>query len=94
MASHLLRGTLIFKTLVDSEALLPEKTAKGPLDSSSYKWLFGAARWPVRGVDKVGFEEGGGKDSSHVVVIRGGRFWRLECKDENGEWLSERELRE
>ncbi|KAL7418992.1 Carnitine O-acetyltransferase mitochondrial [Cryptotrichosporon argae] len=75
-AAELVRATVEFKKLVDSERLQPEKVRGQPLCMESYKYLFNAARIPTRPSDVAHAHD---KATNHVVVLANDRVWKVEA---------------
>ncbi|WVQ72228.1 hypothetical protein IAR50_001777 [Cryptococcus sp. DSM 104548] len=76
-AAELIRATVEFKKLVDSEMLEPEKTRAGPLCSASYVNLFNSARQPTKPSD---LPKSFGPDNHHIVVLRNNRYFKVDTK--------------
>ncbi|OCF34576.1 carnitine O-acetyltransferase [Kwoniella heveanensis CBS 569] len=76
-AAELVRATVEFKKLVDSELLEPEKVKGQPLCMESYKYLFNAVRVPTSPADvPTAF----GQDNHHIVVVRNNRYFKVDTK--------------
>ncbi|ODN89753.1 carnitine O-acetyltransferase [Cryptococcus wingfieldii CBS 7118] len=85
-AAELIRATVEFKKLVDSEALEPEKTKAGPLCSASYVNLFNSARQPTKPSD---LPKSFGPDNHHIVVLRNNRYFKVDTKGRGKKELQE-----
>jgi carnitine O-acetyltransferase len=85
---------LLFRKQLKQGNVKPEGTKEGPFDMDSYRWMFDCCRIPGQeGYDWAVSHAKEGDDGSngHIVVLRRGRFWRVEaCKD--GSILSTAEL--
>ncbi|WWD22640.1 hypothetical protein CI109_107133 [Kwoniella shandongensis] len=76
-AAELVRATVEFKKLVDSELLEPEKVKGQPLCMESYHYLFNAARIPTKPAD---IPYAHSQDNHHVVVVRNNRYFKVDTK--------------
>ncbi|WVR03104.1 hypothetical protein IAU60_000094 [Kwoniella sp. DSM 27419] len=76
-AAELVRATVEFKNLVDSELLEPEKVKGQPLCMASYEYLFNAVRVPTSPAD---LPRAFSKDHHHVVVVRNNRYFKVDTK--------------
>ncbi|CAG7852254.1 Carnitine O-acetyltransferase, mitochondrial Short=Carnitine acetylase; Flags: Precursor [Serendipita indica DSM 11827] len=74
-AAELLKGLLMFRQLVESQKLEPEKVKDYYLAMSSYKWLFNATRLPTAGSDTA--KKYPADSHNHVVFIRKNRFYEV-----------------
>ncbi|CAE6351603.1 unnamed protein product [Rhizoctonia solani] len=74
-AARLIKAMLPFRDLTESGQLEPEK-AKTPLCMSSYKWLFNAARYPVKPSDTA--DKFDPATNNHVVFVRKNRFYEVD----------------
>ncbi|KAF8746661.1 Acyltransferase ChoActase COT CPT, partial [Rhizoctonia solani] len=74
-AARLIKAMLPFRELTESGQLEPEK-AKTPLCMSSYKWLFNAARYPVKPSDTA--DKFDPATNNHVVFVRKNRFYEVD----------------
>ncbi|KAF8755048.1 Acyltransferase ChoActase COT CPT [Rhizoctonia solani] len=74
-AARLIKAMLPFRELTESGQLEPEK-AKTPLCMSSYKWLFNAARYPVKPSDTA--DKFDPTTNNHVVFVRKNRFYEVD----------------
>ncbi|KAG8789941.1 Carnitine O-acetyltransferase mitochondrial [Serendipita sp. 398] len=88
-AAELLKGLLLFRDLVESQKLEPEKIKDYPLAMNSYKWLFNAARIPTAGSDTA--KKYPADSHNHVVFIRKNRLYEVPVVV-NGKQLSVSEL--
>ncbi|KAG9051964.1 Carnitine O-acetyltransferase mitochondrial [Serendipita sp. 407] len=88
-AAELLKGLLLFRDLVESQKLEPEKIKDYPLAMNSYKWLFNAARIPTAGSDTA--KKYPADSHNHVVFIRKNRLYEIPVVV-NGKQLSVSEL--
>lgn len=89
-AASLIRALLYFRRLVETEVIEPEMIKTTPLDMSTYKYLFNATRIPVKDVDTA--KKYDPETNNHIVVVRNGNLYEFEVVDENGEFLSEKDL--
>ncbi|WWD06397.1 hypothetical protein V865_004487 [Kwoniella europaea PYCC6329] len=76
-AAELVRATVEFKKLVDSEILEPEKVKGQPLCMNSYQYLFNAVRTPTKPAD---LPVNHGPDHHHIVVLRNNRYFKVDTK--------------
>ncbi|KAG8817334.1 Carnitine O-acetyltransferase mitochondrial, partial [Serendipita sp. 399] len=74
-AAELLKGMLLFRELVESQKLEPEKVRDYPLAMNSYKWLFNATRLPAPGSDTA--KKYPADSHNHVVFVRKNRFYEV-----------------
>lgn len=78
VAASLIKATLAFKQLVDTEQLEPENIKGTPLCTETYQYLFNSTRVPLRSSDKVvKFDT----SNQHVVVISNNRFFKLDVSN-------------
>ncbi|CAO1621891.1 unnamed protein product [Parajaminaea phylloscopi] len=90
-AAAMLKATLAFRKLVESEELAPEKTKNGYLCSASYPWMFNATRLPAQGEDEA--VKYPASSNNHVVVVRKGRYYEFDLVDaKSGAELSAAEI--
>ncbi|WVQ82818.1 hypothetical protein IAT38_004950 [Cryptococcus sp. DSM 104549] len=85
-AAELVRATVEFKKLVDSELLEPEKVKGQPLCSASYKYMFNAVRTPTKPAD---IATSYGPDNHHIVVLRNNRYFKVDTKGRGKAELAE-----
>ncbi|AFR92669.1 carnitine O-acetyltransferase [Cryptococcus neoformans C23] len=85
-AAELVRATVEFKKLVDSELLEPEKIKGQPLCMASYKYLFNSARQPNSPSD---FAKAYGPDNYHIVVLRNNRYFKVDTYGRGAKELAE-----
>ncbi|KAK1920548.1 acyltransferase ChoActase/COT/CPT [Papiliotrema laurentii] len=77
-AAELVRATVEFKKLVDSERLEPEKVKGKPLCMASYKYLFNAVRVPTSPADvPLAYEP---EKHHHIVVLSNDRYFKVDTK--------------
>ncbi|WWC90245.1 uncharacterized protein L201_005178 [Kwoniella dendrophila CBS 6074] len=76
-AAELVRATVEFKKLVDSELLEPEKAKGQPLCMNSYQYLFNAVRTPTKPSDSP---TNHGSNKHHIVVLRNNRYFKVDTK--------------
>ncbi|WWC57528.1 uncharacterized protein I303_100060 [Kwoniella dejecticola CBS 10117] len=76
-AAELVRATVEFKKLVDSEMLEPEKVKGGALCMNSYQYLFNAVRTPTKSSD---VPTNHGSQNHHIVVLRNNRYFKVETQ--------------
>ncbi|WVW81207.1 hypothetical protein I302_103198 [Kwoniella bestiolae CBS 10118] len=76
-AAELVRATVEFKKLVDSEILEPEKVKGQPLCMNSYQYLFNAVRTPTKPAD---LPVNHGTDHHHIVVLRNNRYFKVDTE--------------
>ncbi|TIA79246.1 hypothetical protein E3P89_03431 [Wallemia ichthyophaga] len=78
VAASLIKATLAFKHLVDSEQLEPENIKGTPLCTETYQFLFNSSRVPLKNSDKVvKFDQ----SNQHVVVLSNNRFFKLDVNN-------------
>nr|ODN85714.1 carnitine O-acetyltransferase [Cryptococcus depauperatus CBS 7841] len=85
-AAELVRATVEFKKLVDSELLEPEKIKGQPLCMASYKYLFNSTRQPTKPADVA---KSHGPDNHHIVVLCNNRYFKVDTKSRGLEELSQ-----
>ncbi|TIA85373.1 hypothetical protein E3P99_04015 [Wallemia hederae] len=78
VAASLIKATLAFKQLVDTEELEPENIKGTPLCTHTYQYLFNSTRVPLRNSDKVVKFDA---SNQHVVVISNNRFFKLDVSN-------------
>ncbi|PVF97619.1 putative carnitine O-acetyltransferase mitochondrial precursor [Serendipita vermifera] len=74
-AAELLKALLIFRQLVETQKLEPEKVKDTPLAMSSYKWLFNSARFPTAPADTA--KKFAPEQNNHIVFVRNNRFYEV-----------------
>ncbi|ODQ63496.1 acyltransferase ChoActase/COT/CPT [Nadsonia fulvescens var. elongata DSM 6958] len=75
-AAALTKAVLEFKQQVDNKTLEPDYMRKLPMCMDSFKWMFNTCRLPIaERDDSVAFDP---KDHSFFVVVRKGRFYRVD----------------
>lgn len=85
-AAELVRATVEFKKLVDSERLEPEKGKAGPLCMASYKYLFNAVRVPTSPADvPLAYDP---SKNHHIVVLCNDRYWKVDTQGRSASDLS------
>ncbi|WRT63165.1 uncharacterized protein IL334_000068 [Kwoniella shivajii] len=85
-AAELIRATVEFKKLVDSELLEPEKVKGQPLAMNSYQYLFNAVRTPTKPAD---LPTNHGAHHHHIVVLRNNRYFKVDTKGRGKDELSQ-----
>lgn len=85
-AAELVRATVEFKKLVDSELLEPEKVKGQPLCMASYRYLFNSARQPDSPSD---FAKAYGPGNHHIVVLRNNRYFKVDTYGRGAKELAE-----
>ncbi|KAI0060699.1 acyltransferase ChoActase/COT/CPT [Artomyces pyxidatus] len=91
-AASLTRAALLFRQTLQRGELPPEGTKDTPFCMDTFRWMFDCARVPgTEGLDWSVTYAGTSKASGHVVVIRNGRFWRVDAT-RDGRILSTSEL--
>ena len=78
-AARLVAAHVAFGAQVESGTLAPDVMRGTPLDMRQYPKMFSATRLPRLGRD-VHYKAPPGK-STHIVVLRGNTFWRVEVLD-------------
>ncbi|KIM28465.1 hypothetical protein M408DRAFT_23835 [Serendipita vermifera MAFF 305830] len=73
--AELVKTLLLFRQLVESQKLEPEKVRDTPLAMSSYKWLFNAARIPTSPSDTA--HKFPADSHNHIVFIRKNKFYEV-----------------
>jgi len=89
-AAALLRATLFFRELVETQQLAPDTVRDKPLSMASFKWLFHSCRYPVKPSDTA--EKFDPKLNNHVVFVRKNKFFEVKLVHSDGSWLSTKEL--
>ena len=64
------------------------KTA--PLDMSTYEYMFNSSRYPTKPEDTA--RKFDPATHNHIVVVRKGKYFEFEVVNEQGEFLSEKDL--
>ncbi|PSR72459.1 hypothetical protein PHLCEN_2v11673 [Hermanssonia centrifuga] len=80
-AASLVRASMLFRQQFKLGKVPPERTRDGPLCMDTWRWMFDCCRIPgLGGLDwSVTYAKPGDEGTSgHVVVLRKGRFWKLE----------------
>lgn len=89
-AAALTRGALLFKRIIQNEAL-PVESARGkPLSMDQFQWLFNTCRIPEIPSDVTYVADADKND--HIIVIRKNKFYKLNTTTKKGEILSNSEL--
>ncbi|CAE6454747.1 unnamed protein product [Rhizoctonia solani] len=94
-AAALTRSAMLFRQRLKRGELAPDATKEGPMCMDTWRWMFDCSRVPgTDGKDfSVSFAQAGDTgDSGHVVVIRNGRFWRVDASAPGGGLLGTDEL--
>ncbi|EJU03250.1 acyltransferase ChoActase/COT/CPT [Dacryopinax primogenitus] len=77
-AAQLVRGAMLFRKLVESGTLEPDKMRQTPLDMSSFRYLFNSARYPHPEEDYTKkFDPG---EHGHAVFVRKNRLFKLQAE--------------
>ncbi|KAF8985880.1 Carnitine O-acetyltransferase mitochondrial [Entomortierella lignicola] len=72
-AASIIQAAMDFRRQVVDESLAPEMAKKHPLDSSTYKYMFNACRYPAKPSDfELAFDP---SKNNHVAVIRNNQFF-------------------
>lgn len=83
-AANLIHQIMRFNTLVTREQLPPLMiSGMVPLCMHQYSRLFSTTRIPIENEDRLQTVE-----SKHVIVMRGGHFFVLDCFDKHGRRLT------
>ncbi|KAI0315025.1 acyltransferase ChoActase/COT/CPT [Amylostereum chailletii] len=93
-AASLTRAALLFRQLLKRGDLPAEGTKDAPFCMDTFRWMFDACRVPGHeGLDwAVSYaKEGDLGNSGHIVVVRNGRFWRVDTA-QDGRLLSTQEI--
>ncbi|CAE6403608.1 unnamed protein product [Rhizoctonia solani] len=94
-AAALTRSAMLFRQRLKRGEITPDATKEGPMCMDTWRWMFDCCRVPgTDGKDfSVSFAQAGDTgDSGHVVVIRNGRFWRVDASAPGGGLLGTDEL--
>jgi carnitine O-acetyltransferase len=81
IAGNLARSVLLFRKKLRMGEITADATKEGPHCMDTWRWMFDACRIPgSEGLDwsTSAAAEGDTGDSGHIVVIRQGRFWKVE----------------
>ncbi|KNE96505.1 hypothetical protein PSTG_10212 [Puccinia striiformis f. sp. tritici PST-78] len=89
-AAGLIRATLEFRNVLESERLEPDFARSGPLCMDAYRWLFNSCRYPSKPSDYT--KKFDPRVNNHLAVIRKGRFFEFSVIKPDGSWLSQDEL--
>ncbi|KAG0361784.1 Carnitine O-acetyltransferase mitochondrial [Podila minutissima] len=72
-AAAIIQAAMDFRRQVVDESLAPEMVKKTPLDSSTYKYMFNACRYPAKPSDfELAFDPA---QNNHVAVVRHNQFF-------------------
>ncbi|KAF9582836.1 Carnitine O-acetyltransferase mitochondrial [Lunasporangiospora selenospora] len=72
-AAAIIQAAMDFRRQVVDESLAPEMAKKSPLDSSTYKYMFNACRYPAKPSDfELAFDPA---KNNHVAVVRKNQFF-------------------
>ncbi|KAF9351323.1 Carnitine O-acetyltransferase mitochondrial, partial [Mortierella sp. AD094] len=72
-AAAIIQAAMDFRRQVVDESLAPEMVKKSPLDSSTYKYMFNACRYPAKPSDfELAFDP---SKNNHVAVVRHNQFF-------------------
>jgi carnitine O-acetyltransferase len=88
VASHLVRSALLFRRKLKRGEVTPDVTKDGPHCMDTWRWMFDACRIPgAQGLDwSVSAAKAGDTgDFGHIIVLRQGRFWKVDIS--NGDQL-------
>jgi carnitine O-acetyltransferase len=94
VAADLTHSALLFRKKLLNGEVAPEGTKEGPWCMDSWRYMFDACRIPgAEGLDWVTsyVKTTDTGDHGHVVVIRKGRFWKVDASS-GGRLLSSKEL--
>lgn len=61
-----------------------------PLDMSTYEYLFNSSRYPAKPEDKAKTFDPA--THNHIVVVRKGKFYEFDVVNQQGEFMSEKDL--
>ncbi len=90
-AAVLTGGTLDFYLSIENETMPPEVQRDGSgFDMSLLKRFFATTRLPGAWGDRIATFGGG--QSNHIIVVRGHRFYELDCIDSEGHRISDGDL--
>ncbi|KAF9433454.1 Carnitine O-acetyltransferase mitochondrial [Entomortierella beljakovae] len=72
-AAAIIQAAMDFRRQVVDESLAPEMVKKTPLDSSTYKYMFNACRYPKKPSDyELAFDP---SKNNHIAVVRNNQFF-------------------
>ncbi|QRV74305.1 carnitine O-acetyltransferase [Ceratobasidium sp. AG-Ba] len=94
-AAALTRSAMLFRQKFKRGELAPDASKEGPFCMDTWRWMFDCCRVPgADGKDfSVSFAKAGDTgDSGHVVVIRNGRFWKVDAAAPGGGLLGTDDL--
>ncbi|KAG0367196.1 Carnitine O-acetyltransferase mitochondrial [Mortierella sp. AD032] len=75
-AAAIIQAAMDFRRQVVDESLAPEMAKKQPLDSSTYKYMFNACRYPAKPSDfELAFDPA---QNNHVAVVRHNQFYTFD----------------
>ncbi|KZV74569.1 acyltransferase ChoActase/COT/CPT [Peniophora sp. CONT] len=80
-AAALTRAGMLFRRLLKRGEIAPEGSKAAPFCMDTFRWMFDCCRVPgTEGLDwSVSYaQEGDSGNSGHIVVVRNGRFWRID----------------
>ncbi|VDB99881.1 unnamed protein product [Peniophora sp. CBMAI 1063] len=80
-AAALTRAGMLFRRMLKRGEIAPEGSKAAPFCMDTFRWMFDCCRVPgTEGLDwSVSYaQEGDVGDSGHIVVVRNGRFWRVD----------------
>ncbi|KAG0242970.1 Carnitine O-acetyltransferase mitochondrial [Actinomortierella wolfii] len=84
-AASIIQAAMDFRRQVVDESLPPEMAKKSPLDSSTYKYMFNACRYPAKPSDfELAFDPA---QNNHIAVVRNNQFFVFDVI-KNGKVLS------
>ncbi|GLH09742.1 Choline O-acetyltransferase-like Protein [Gryllus bimaculatus] len=93
LAARVISGAVDFKCLIDNNKLPLERMGKDPLDMSQYSKIMGTCRIP--GIPRDSLQHADPcNPPKHVVVAYKNHFFEVAVYGENGEPLSEDQIRE
>ncbi|ETW79218.1 hypothetical protein HETIRDRAFT_156110 [Heterobasidion irregulare TC 32-1] len=93
-AASITRATMLFRQQLKLGQVKPEGSKDAPFCMDTFRWMFDCCRVPgPEGLDwSTSYAKAGDRgDTGHVIVLRNGRFWRLDAA-QNGRILSTAEL--
>jgi carnitine O-acetyltransferase len=94
VAAHLVRSALLFRRKLKRGEITPDMTKDGPHCMDTWRWMFDACRIPgAQGLDwsVSAAKAGDSGDSGHIIVLRQGRFWKVNISHE-GQLLGSKDL--
>ncbi|XP_053625257.1 carnitine O-acetyltransferase-like isoform X2 [Plodia interpunctella] len=86
-AAKTLLAALEYKHLIDNDKIPTEMMGKNPLDMSQYKKIFGTCRIPIKGRDKLSFN-----DSKHVSVFHNNHIFHVDLWGSDNVLLNEEQI--